>query len=463
MASRPQSNPEYRVVPSSPSGEVDSYKPVSLAEGSDDELLPEITSRDDKMAFARTTIGVTMREGGTIKVEATVSGAVIVMPQVARTTGWDKSLSILAWRSWVFLIFNFFVQAALLSYISKECSVMNKFGGQMRLCDFGAFMENCPDGPGCVGPLGTDVDAPRMYDWDNIISRQFTKDSLKAIFPEKAQDINDKIDVGEYGVESYSCRLACCFIFMISCMQELTVIFKLVELIIKIPTEAEPWIQPKKPAAGETFIGHLEEVTIKIAGMPLTWKLINVILVVFPKAMLWKLLTETGITFLMETGAIDDIIINSVGLSFILDLDAMIGTSLMSEETVNMVNATENFELYDETTSCVGDVSLLSDHELLAKHHETQSLRSWSCADTWALFPAKLFATIALTAFFVCEYYWKECQVYKEGDTIRMVSKTMFAPMSLRFTWLNAFLPMMFPLETESEPYWEMEMPDGDK
>jgi len=426
----------------------------------EDEPTVEFSAREEQLAYARTTIGVTMREGGTCKVEESVYGAAIVMPQIARTTGWDKSMTILAIRSWIFLLLNIFLQAYLLRMIAKEENVMDMFGGQMYLCDFGAFMENCPGAPGCDGPFGTDVEPPRMYSWDALISRQFTKDSLKTLFPEKVEEIDAKVDVGEYGVESYYCRLACCFIFMIPCMQELTIISKMAELIWKIPTKAEPWIRPKIYAPDEKLIGHLEEVTLKIAGMPLTWKLMNMIGVVFPKLALWKLLTETGVTFLMETAGIDDIVINSVGLTFILNLDELIGQSLMSEETVNIVSATENFDLYDEKTSCVGDVALLSETDLLDKHRETQSLKSWNLQDSLSLFPAKLIATALLTLVFVADYYACHCEAYKEGDTTRMVSVSMHAPLSVRFSWLNAFLPRFFPLEVQKEPYWEMKSPD---
>merc|ERR1740117_369135 len=102
--------------------------------------------------------------------------------------------------------------------IGKEELIMDRFGGQMNLCDFGANMEDCP-GPGCLGPLGTEITPSSMYDWGSIVNRGFVKDSLKALFPDRVDDIEAAIAVGEYGVESYWCRVACCFIFMMSCMQ----------------------------------------------------------------------------------------------------------------------------------------------------------------------------------------------------------------------------------------------------
>jgi hypothetical protein len=54
------------------------------------------------------------------------------------------------------------------------------------------------------------------------VDRTFVRDSLKALFPDRVEEIEQKIDPGEYGVESYWCRFACCFVFMISCMDSLS-------------------------------------------------------------------------------------------------------------------------------------------------------------------------------------------------------------------------------------------------
>lgn len=432
--------------------EIGSYK--NLEQQFDD--TEEFDERDWKLAFAKTTIGITSREGGTCKVEESVYGAALCMPQFARTVGWDKTMTILAIRSWMFLLLNIFLQAYLLRMIAKEESVMDSFGGQMYLCDFGAFLDHCP-GPGCRGPHGSDVSAPRLYNWDAIVNRNFVKDSLKAVFPDKIQEINDQVDPGEYGIESYWCRLACCFIFMISCMDELVIIFKMGELLYQIPTKAEAWIRPKRKAGAlPRSMGNIDDVSLVIAGMPMLWKLINLVMVVLPKALLWKLGTETGVTFLMETSGIADCIINAVGLTFILGLDELIGAALMSEETCNLVAATENFALYDEKTSCVGDMSLLSDDEILEKHAEIESLRSWGFWDSVALLPNKLIVSLLLTWIFVFEYYFKHCTSQDQGGVLRRISKPMHLPLNVQFDWLNAFLPTYFPLQREADPYWEM-------
>jgi len=293
-----------------------------------------------------------------------------------------------------------------------------------------------------------------MYSWDAWVNRNFVKASFKALFPDKAAEIDQVVDPGEYGVESYVCRWVCCFIFMIPCMQELNIIIKMAELIYQVPTSPEPWIEPR---GSSVELGLISEVQLKIAGMPCKWKLLNLVIVVGLKALLWKQTAETGMTFLMETSGIQDIIVNSVGLTFIVSLDELICTALMSEETRNFVAACEDYPLYDAKTSCVGDMSVLSDDEILQKHNEQQNFWSWGIKDLFALLPMKLIISVLLTFLFVGQYYLKKCEKSEDG---RWVSKTMYLPKSVTFTIFQAFFPALFPPDVEEAPYWRMPTED---
>jgi hypothetical protein len=355
--------------------------------------------------------------------------------------------------------------------MAKEELVMDGFAGQMYLCDFGAHIADCP-GPGCRGPHGTDITGPRLYDWSSIVSRNFVKDSLKTLFPDKIKEIDEKIDPGEYGIESYYCRLVCCFIFMVSCMGELVVTYKMAQLIYKIPTKNEPWIVPNETLSkevgvrratcrqllgddGTKRVGAIDEVHVKIAGMPLFWKIVNFLFVCLPKFILWKLTAETGITVLMDTAGIADIITNSVGLTFILSIDELIGQALMAEETQKFVAATEAYPLFDETTSCVGDMTTMSEDEIMAKYHETQhGCCAWGFWDLVYFIPIKLIFAIAGTAGFVYNYYHAHCEANPD-DAYRLISKTRYQPATPEFSWLNAFLPTVFPLKL-GPIVWEM-------
>merc|ERR1719375_2832835 len=99
----------------------------------------------------------------------------------------------------------------------KEQNVMERFSGQMNLCDFGAHIEQCHEehaASGCIGPAGTRYTASRLYSWPQWSARKFVQESLKSLFPDKVHDIEEKVDIGEYGLEDYWCRTASVFVFM---------------------------------------------------------------------------------------------------------------------------------------------------------------------------------------------------------------------------------------------------------
>lgn len=417
------------------------------------KLEEEVDIRRHELAYATTTVGITKRDGGTLKVEESVYGAALVMPQLARTVGWNTTFTTFAIRSVLFLVLNIFVQAFLLKKVMQEQLVMDAFAGRMHLCDFG--IDTCP-GPGCRGPAGTDITPSRLYDHHDIVSRTFMKDSLKAIFPDRIEDINAKLDVGEYGMESNMCRYICCFIFMINCLDELEKIWGLGHLLYHVPSEDEPWIRPLDDYE-DLRQGRIEDVTIRIAGIPRIWKVINVMLIFIPKFMLWKLTVSTGFTFLMETAAIDDLIINSCALGLILQFDELVMASLMHEEERDFVSAVEEYEFYDSTTSCVGDMSLLTDEEIVNRYKQEQfGIRSWGLDALSLLFPYKLVLSLAGTCFFVTEYYRYYCTPDEKPGAHRYVSKPMYTPSSAAFSWCTTFFPDLFPMKEEGEPYWEM-------
>merc|ERR1719316_2598494 len=128
---------------------------------------------------------------------------------------------------------------------------MNPFAGQMHLCDFGAGISHCPGGTNCLGPLGTDYITPgRMYPYDIWSTRIFFRDSLGGPFPDRKDEINASIDPGEYGVESYSCRFLCIFIFMLQIADEFQNCIDLIYTLWLLPSETQTWLQYQPPSWG---------------------------------------------------------------------------------------------------------------------------------------------------------------------------------------------------------------------
>lgn len=400
-----------------------------------------------RLASAKLIGSFVMKDRGAYNLEkGSVYGAAILLPQLARTAGWPKFLTFLTIRSYIFHILNIIVQGWLLMMISKEESVMDLFAGQMYLCDFGAFVNDCPGGPGCTGPGGTQVTAPRMYPWEQWVTRLYVRDSLKALFPEKADEIAEKVDPGEYGVESYGCRLLCCFIYMLTVMNELYLIFKMVTLLWYVPAKAEPWIEHVE--GSDHLADWLDCIQLKVGGMPRFWKAFNVAFVLVPKVVLWILTAESGVTLLMETSGIEDLIVNSVALSFVLSIDEMICETMMSDASKAMLDKCEDFTLYDEAAE-----DALPDEAVLAKYGEQQKLKYVRFIDIPMLFPPKLLVVLLMTATFVFLYYYDHCDWSEEH---RFFSKKMYLPQSVRFSFLQAAFSRIFRVESASEPFWKM-------
>jgi len=344
-----------------------------------------------------------------------------------------------------------FVHATMLVYVGKELHVMNLFAGQMYLCDFGADLPQCTlddDSDSCIGPFGTPVTAPRLYSWSQWATRSFVRDSLAGVLPDQDEKIRKIADPGEYGVESYYCRLLCCFVYVISITQELDNVINMFRLLYYIPSEEEPWFslgEEDEDETAETMEKWLSQVEVKVAGMPRIWKLVNVFVVLIPKMMLWEMTASTGVNFLMETGGIDDIIVNSVALSFLLTLDETITDAMLSAEVNHLLDECKDFPLYQE-----GDLHTRSDQETLNK---SEMMAPGGLRLIWEMIPKVIVVCLLLLFWLVMRYYTLHCN-YVNG---KWVSKDMYLPSSLSFSLANALFGRFFPVDSSGTPYWSMD------
>ncbi|CAE8742574.1 unnamed protein product, partial [Polarella glacialis] len=353
---------------------------------------------------------------------------------------------------YVFITINYVVQGTVLYMISKEEHIWDLFAGQMYLCDFGAYVQTCPDGPNCVGPGGTKYTPGRIYDFSTWSTRNFVLNTVKQLFPKDAGKIDEMADPGEYGLESYLCRWLCCSLFVVSVMSDLWDTISFAKLLWKIPNKAEPWIDFEVPTWAEKEVvkeirgmTELDFVHIRIAGMPIHWKIINVCFVLLPKMMLWYFTVDAGILFLMESSGIDDLVVNSVALAFILQIDELVCSELMSEVTKMVLEKVEDYEMEDVIAEEILTDEEVLDKDFVAHHHP------WAWSDIFSLLPMKLGSVVSVMAIFVYQYYLRNCIRHPDGG---WVSKPMYLPKSTDFSVLNAFLWYWFPIETHSEPYW---------
>mmetsp|Transcript_72939 Transcript_72939/g.128826 ORF Transcript_72939/g.128826 Transcript_72939/m.128826 type:complete len:475 (+) Transcript_72939:64-1488(+) len=410
-----------------------------------------------KVAAAK-LMGITKAEEKyRVKLDKSLYGAAIMMPQIARSAGWPKNICVLMCRSYIFLLVNYTVQGMILFFIAKEEIVWDSFGGQMFLCDFGKDSGGCPGGANCIGPSGTEYTPSRVYSWDLWTTRMYVRDSLKALFPDRVDDINTLVDPGEYGVESYYCRLLCCALFTVTVMSDLWGSINMLWVFIDVPNKAECWVDYEEPTWADKEHAkaihgwtELDLVTLKIAGMPLSWKIFNVLVVLLPKMLLWKITAEAGILFLMETSGIEDIVVNSVALAFILQIDELLCNELMSDSTRAILEKLEDYHL--ENYAKENNVEDLTDEELYQQNEE-QINAPWGIRQLMEIFPLKLLLVFLLTWFFVDRYYTRHCVTSEAGG---LVSHSMRLPLGTEFSLLNAFFQSFAPVTREEEPFWTM-------
>eukprot|EP00747_Dinoflagellata_sp_TGD_P122926 gnl/TRDRNA2_/TRDRNA2_173708_c2_seq16.p1 gnl/TRDRNA2_/TRDRNA2_173708_c2~~gnl/TRDRNA2_/TRDRNA2_173708_c2_seq16.p1 ORF type:complete len:423 (-),score=53.09 gnl/TRDRNA2_/TRDRNA2_173708_c2_seq16:145-1299(-) len=359
-----------------------------------------------------------------------VYGAALFMPQFARSTGWMGNFTVLAIRSYAFLVLNVMVQWFLVYSLMKEQMVMDRFASQMNLCDFGSQKKGCPDADGCVGPGGTRFTPARMYSYVQWYLQNFVKSSLMSLFPERHDDIDRMIDPGEYGLESWHVRYLSTFIFVMTGLGDLYEVVKFFDLIIKVPNKAESWVDFEE-----------DRCILKVAGMPPIWKGISLVTVVLPKVVLWIFTLRSGMMFLMETAGIDNTIVNSTALAFILNIDELIFDTITTVQTRAMMDSVECHVIANP------------DHQ--ERHSDDEQMIQKSGANHFleTLLPKRLLLCTVLWVFLTCGYYLGSCERSPDGT---WVSKEMYYPKSTDYEHMSALFPYLFPVDHEPEPYWTM-------
>jgi hypothetical protein len=286
------------------------------------------------------------------------------------------------------------------------------------------------------------------------------RDAFKSLFPERAQDIDEHVDPGEYGLEDYWCRWLCIFLFMTSVMDELSITLWMLRLFTVTPNNNDTWIL--HAADGDPDIIHpyneLNSVHLRIAGMPLRWKVFYFITVWVPKAMIWKMTVESGVMFLLDTSGISDVIINSVALTFILNIDEMMFQNLMAESTKSLLGAVAEYPIHRDGLEATTTVE-----ELMAEHQK--QFTSWTFVELLGLVPKKLVGVLLLVALFAQRYYTRYCTLEDSGWKSWIggwVAKPMSYPNSPRLSLLQAFFPALVDSVTfEDSVFWQMPAPQS--
>mmetsp|Transcript_32993 Transcript_32993/g.94780 ORF Transcript_32993/g.94780 Transcript_32993/m.94780 type:complete len:463 (+) Transcript_32993:201-1589(+) len=436
--------------------------PTSEHEEQETDTSGQRSARDGSNTLANAQVAAAKSMAYLIRMEAigycsvekeSVYGAAVAIPQVARSAGWSLTLTGLAIRCYMFLALNVTLQLFLLAVIAEEMHIMNPFSGQFHLCDFGRVVDACPGAPGCTGPGGSALSFKRMFSsFDTWSTRVYVRDALLRLFPDRAEEIDVAADPGEFGLQDYYCRLVCIFIFMLGVVDDLRGTIALFYMLINVPTLAGTWIVYEEPAWEQkerAKLVHgwseLDLVKFRVAGIPLGWKFANLAFVFFPKLYIWWTLTSGGVHFLMETAGIVDLVINCMALTFVLSIDEMIFSRLLTVASRHIMANLEDLPMFDEP-----EFERQADEVTLQRFMEKEYGSSKLNVLCFVV-PKRFLLIVVLLVLFVTKYYYEYCDRAEDGS---LVSKPMFFPTSVPYNPLSFLYG--YGMSLEDSPFWKM-------
>jgi len=359
----------------------------------------------------------------------TVWGTAIAIPQIARSSKWDSTFLMLAFRVYVNYILCIALVLGILTYIGEETHIMNPLGEQMHLCDFGANLASCPDGDQCTGPGGTKYSPEGLYGYDEWNMHRYVKKALLATFPDKEHLINKHVPVGEYGLENYWCRLTTIVLFVMSMLPELAACLNYIRFFWEIPTNSESWLKySKSETASDEKRDPWEQLTFQVSGMPLHWKIFHFVVLVLPRVLICHFVLREGMQLLMETSGITDAVLSSCAMSFVTDIGGMIFRCLAPRPVAAIMPRLKQPPPVPQD-----------------KTNPTKWL---------LIIPGKIVALLVVLSIYLFDYYHEHCAVSPVDGS--WVSKDVYLPESSSFTFLNMLLHNQ---KYEEKAFWTMPQP----
>lgn len=193
----------------------------------------------------------------------------------------------------------------------------------------------------------------------------------------------------------------------------------------------------------------------RIRGIPRRWKALY-LLVVMIRLLVWMVLAVQGLRFLMETGTVEDVILNSLSLGFILEIDTLI-YSVSSSGMVKRLM--ENLEDYDPPSHALHSWSVGAVlREESQERHEVRrgggARRASRRLLHWlreGLMWLRGTGSIILVYVLYHYYFHAHCCRLRDGS---WVSKAVRPPISLWPSPLDYFLNLRSSEEEVLTPSW---------
>jgi len=243
---------------------------------------------------------------------------------------------------------------------------------------------------------------------------------------------------------------------MMQIVEDFTESLNMLHLIRSVPTAADSWLNYEPPSwasksRAKQVLGHTEMdyVIFRVSGMPKAWKILNVLVIVVPKFFIWGTLAVNGFQFLMETGGIQNLILNSLAMTFILQIDELLASRLCTtatKETMNKLKAYQLFSLDEEEHA--------RDEEVLEEFDARDG--TWKVTNRKflsLLIPRRLLIIIGATAFFYWYYFIRFCNKLPDGSYI---SEPIYPPKEIQRFGMFFIKWLFYPssIERVDEPTW---------
>jgi hypothetical protein len=286
--------------------------------------------------------------------------------------------------------------------------------------------------------------------------RSFFRDSLKAIAPGKGDAIAEQLvpNVGEYGLESWSCRAVCCFIFTMSVVSEVYDCMAVLNILRFLPTDDSLWIRyvPYSETSDNKAEGFLPASLLgyQMGGIPLGWKLVNFFIVFVPKCFLALSVMWEGFRFMMETAGTVPLVLGSMAMGFVLHLDEMVLSCLGTKAVEHIMDNLKDQLLFEDVTPDEDD----PDDLVLEKVNKANSRCQWLKA-LYIGIPKRLVMLTFLFCVFTAKYYKLNCA---NTENSGYYSVDTHFPKSTRYTfWDYLFGELLSVRRTHTtEVVWSM-------
>jgi len=253
-------------------------------------------------------------------------------------------------------------------------------------------------------------------------------------YEDMEKEIGAELAPGEYGMESYYCRVLACFLFMMNEVQDLFKTNQLMMVLLTTPNSRQSWVRSEDQP--DTKADPLKGSEFRIAGIPVLWKLFYFLIVVIPKAFLLYSVCWMGLRFLMETAGIIDLVLGAMAMDFILQLDELLYSALGSAATKYLMDELQNYE-YDETDK----------EDFLDNERSGGAKAKWGAIKL--TLPRRLLFTLLIQVAFMARYYLVNCD---RVDGM-FVSKSMYLPLS---SFYDFWTFVKQTVDSKPDPSWSM-------